>query len=405
MIQVLLALALQQYDHGNPSADEQFVLEMINRARANPGTEQARLLSIYGPSGTGLLPSGWTLSEGISPAPPNPVPAQPPLAFNKDLIASARGHTQDMWTRDYFDHFYPPGTMPPTSTSDPQGRMIAAGYVFTPAWRYGENIASADPSSAGGLEDLLMMDQGEPGRGHRVNLLDIGSSTPFCEIGIGYSDFGGDETNVFRCTITQDFAQSTGSGPYLVGVVYWDQNGNGAYDQGEGLGGVTITVSGITNYAVTSSSGGYAIPIPSSGTVTVTATGLNLPGVLNQTGVVLSGQNVKVDFKITAAGTNGLPNYWTANYPTASNPAADTDGDTFTNLQEFYGGSDPTSAASTPVSLPPSNPPSSPPGSSGSSGTKGKSGCGSTGLEGAILLWLARALRPRPRTRPRVRTL
>jgi hypothetical protein len=403
MIHALLLLAAaQQYDHGNPTADEQFVLEMINRARANPGAEQARILTAYPPGSPGGVPTGWTLQEGISPTPPTPIPVQPPLAFNASLIASARGHTLDMWNRDYFDHFYPPGTMPPVSTSDPLSRMMAAGYVFSGGGTEGENIASADPSSAAGLEDLLIIDTLEPGRGHRINLLDIGSASPFREIGMGYLDSGGDQSKVFRNTLTQDFARSNNSGPFLVGVVYWDQNGNGSYDQGEGLGGVTITVSGITNFAITSSSGGYAIPVPTSGTVTVTATGLNLPSTITATGVVLGPENVKVDFKITAAGTNGLPNYWIAKYPTASNPSADTDGDGYSNLAEFLGGSDPTSGASVPVPLPVAPSPLPPP-ASGSSGGGGKSGCGWTGLEGMLVLSLAALARRRTRLPRRVR--
>ena len=63
------------------------------------------------------------------------------------------------------------------------------------------------------------------------------------------------------------------AGPFLLGVVYNDVNHNNFYDIGEGIGGVTITPSSGGYYAVSSSSGGYAIPIGTSGTIMVTASG------------------------------------------------------------------------------------------------------------------------------------
>ena len=59
---------------------------------------------------------------------------------------------------------------------------------------------------------------------------------------------------------------------FVTGVVYQDANGNGIYDAGEGLGGATVRIGGGGYYAVSSASGGYAIPVPAnSGDLTVTA--------------------------------------------------------------------------------------------------------------------------------------
>src|SRR5438445_349290 len=95
---VLLAsrtAAAQQYDSGDPTADEQRVLEMINRARANPWAEGTRL----GPQG---LPNG-DITEGLV-APDNVIGARPPLAMNKILLGTARAHNLDMYTNNYFAH-------------------------------------------------------------------------------------------------------------------------------------------------------------------------------------------------------------------------------------------------------------------------------------------------------------
>jgi len=398
MIHLVFLFAAQQYDHGNPTNEEQLILEIINRARANPRgaapNEETRLQTTY-PSGSPTgVPAGWTLLTGLPGGTVvNPVP---PLAFNSSLITSARGHSLDMWTKNYFDHFFPAGTIPPASTSTPQSRMLAAGYSFTGSWGLGENISSADPGDPTYLEDILMIDDSYPGAGHRVNLLDIGHASPYREIGLGYIDMGASKSNILRCVLTEDFARSDTGAKFIVGVVYWDLDGDGFYTPGEGLGGVTITVSaGTTFTAVTSSSGGYAIPFTGTGAVTVTATGLNLVGGSASAPVTLGAVNVKVDFAISTAAmpkgaSNVMPTFWETAYGT--NPNSDADGDTFTNLEEFLGGSDPTLAGSTPVPSPPPPPP--PSGGGGGGGGKG-GGCGLTGLEGALVLGLAAAIRRR----------
>ena len=229
-----LPAAAQQYDHGNPTAAEQLVLEIINRARTDPIAEGARLKLLYPAD----FPSG-DITEGLTPSEAALVMVRPPLAFNSALIAAARAHSSDMYARDYFSHF----TL--GSGLSPSQRMTAAGYVFNPPSSSGENISSSDPGSPAYVEDILMIDKNYPGRGHRKNLLHIYSSPTFREIGLGYYDFGlgSSKTNVYRHVITQDFARSASSGPYIVGVVYDDLDGDQFYDIGEGLAGVTITPS------------------------------------------------------------------------------------------------------------------------------------------------------------------
>jgi len=78
---------------------------------------------------------------------------------------------------------------------------------------------------------------------------------------------------------------------FVTGVAYTDQDRDGDYTDGEGLGKLKITLSTGEWFAVTSTSGGYSIPVrPNSGTVTVTAEGFE-PFTVN-VGTV----NVKADF-------------------------------------------------------------------------------------------------------------
>ena len=262
------------YDSGSPTAAEQLVLEYVNRARSNPIAEGQRL--------------GIDIHEGLSN--PNFVGPRPPLTMNRGLLSIAEAHTRDMYNLNYFSHTDPNGTTP-------FDRMTHAGYNYLLA---GENMAAGVDQSAADLEDFMMIDSGTPGRPHRVNLLDLQNPYPcgsppcvYTEIGIGYFGTGATNGEGLNSLITEDFG-ATSTGPFLLGVVYNDINGNNFYDIGEGIGGVTITTSNGGYYAVSSSSGGYAIPIAMSGTITVTATGPGF-GPISRT-VTLTGTNLKVDF-------------------------------------------------------------------------------------------------------------
>ena len=269
---------LVRYDSGNPTPDEQLVLEYINRARANPIAEGQRL--------------GIDIHEGLQD--PSLVGPRPPLAMNKLLLNIAEAHSEDMYNGNYFSHTDPNGTTP-------FDRFTNVGYDYV---RAGENMAASTGSTAAELEDFMMVDSGTAGRPHRVNLLDLINanpcSTPPCvyyEVGIEYYA-GATSNSIGSDFITEDFGAALNTGPFLLGVVYNDVNSNNFYDIGEGIGGVTITPSSGGYYAVSSSSGGYAIPIGTSGTITVTA---SVPGFgpITRT-VTLTGANVKLDFTVSA---------------------------------------------------------------------------------------------------------
>ncbi|HYF49172.1 MAG TPA: CAP domain-containing protein [Planctomycetota bacterium] len=320
----------QQWDAGDPTAAEQHVLEIINRARANPTAEGTRL--------------GIDIKEGLTASEQALVGVRPPLAMNKALLAAARAHSQDMWTRSFFAHNNPDGKSPFT-------RMTDAGYSWTLA---GENIATGSAHTPAQLEDLLMIDAGVPGRGHRINLLDIRSGSFFREVGIGVFDGASPNGMGFKNFLTQDFGTQS-VGPFVVGVVYNDANKNGFYDIGEGLAGVNVSPDTGTHFAVTSTSGGYAFPVATSGSITITASGGPLTSAVTQT-VALAGSNVKVDFTPTGVvpggGTpgGGTPGGGTPGGGTfTSKSKTDTDGDGFPDEMEVAMGTSPTSATSTPL--------------------------------------------------------
>lgn len=385
----LLGVALQQWDAGDPTPDEQLVLELINRARANPTAEGTRLAG-FSPIG---LPGG-DIKEGL--ANPGLVGPRPPLAMNKNLLATARAHSQDMHDRDYFAH---DTQSPPTQTWNQ--RINAGGYSGS----LGENIAASSSGTASFLEDFLMVDWsfdqngnpvGYPNRGHRVNLLDVSSGgSPFREIGVGYCL--GAAKSGFKDFLTEDFGRNA-NGPFVVGVVYNDTNGNGFYNLGEGVKDVTVRVSGVAGvFAVTTLAGGYAFPANTSGgTITLEFTGgpfgLNVYSKAVAPG--FPGENVKVDFKLSEAAIadtdgDGLPDDWeNAHFGNLSrNGNDDFDNDGFSDREEFNAGTDPKDDKSVPTGGGPS------PGGGTDGG--GGGGCGLTGLESLLLLGLLRLRRRR----------
>ena len=265
----------QAYSHGNPSNVEQLMLELINASRADP--EGAAMYY------------GIDLNDGLSPGTISSSP-KPPLAFNPALISAARSHSQWMLDTDTFSHTGQDG-------SSPYDRMAAAGYVFSGSWSWGENIGLSGTTGSLNveyharniIEGLFLSSE------HRMNTL----SENFEEICIGGLTGTFEKYNALM--VTEKFARSASTpSPMLVGVVYEDLNDNSLYDIGEGLRGITITLEQGSYYAVTSGSGGYAVPFPDAekGLLRVTASGgVLLQPVTKQ--IDLTGNNVKLDFIVS----------------------------------------------------------------------------------------------------------
>ena len=101
----------------NLTALEQLSLERVNRARLKPLAEAAL--------------NGISLNESVPAAELISTTPKQAVATNATLTQTARDHSQDMLTRNYFEHNTPEGITP-------FQRMQAAGYLFYAA---GENLA------------------------------------------------------------------------------------------------------------------------------------------------------------------------------------------------------------------------------------------------------------------------
>jgi hypothetical protein len=315
------AIAQVQYSIGNPTNEQQYMLELINRARANGGAEAARL---------GL--------SGLQEGPPN-INGQSftiantaqPLSWNPLLINCAQNRAKFL---NDSDQFFVTGSNPHTfpGNTDPEQRINAAGYPMNLGQEYNgprttsgffpgpENVAEnisfgSGPFTGAKLiatilsqHNELFTDQTVSGRGHRMTTM----LTYWREIGIGNSagtDVGPDGQGTVRTWdslyTVQNFGTQTNSTPFITGVVYQDTNGNGFYDPGEGIGGIRVVVTGSNFFSVTSASGGYSVPVPGNGNYTVTFSGGVFPTTQKATSVT-GLLNAKVDL---VAPVSGAPTY------------------------------------------------------------------------------------------------
>lgn len=291
-------MAQTLYSHGEPTDAEQYTLELINRARANPKDEGIRLMDTPDAEVQQAY-SYWKINKAATKAAFAGYPARPPLAFNAKLIAAARTHSADMRDKNFQDHT---GSNGSTMSS----RITQAGY--TGASYMGENVSAYSRSLWYG-HCGFNVDWGEQNQielGHRKNIMNF-ENYVFKEIGVGiyFRPPSGQQTGPY--IITHDFGLRGET--FLLGVVYKDNNNNNFYDPGEGLPNIKITPSKGNYYAVTSASGGYAIPVTGvSGAISITAEGTGLGQIITKN-ATLGGSNVKVDF------TSALPGQVSLNYP------------------------------------------------------------------------------------------
>ena len=216
------------------TANEQYFLELVNRARLDPAAEAARY--------------GIDLNAGLAPGTLNGT-AKQVLAPDALLDLAAEAHSAWMLQADVFSHTGANGT-------DPGQRMTGAGYAFSGSWTWGENIAWA--GTTGSLDLASAVDGHHRGlflsAGHRENILN-GS---FREIGIAQEagSFTAGANTYTASMATQDFALS-GTAVFLTGVVYRDTDHNDFYTIGEGVAGAGFTIAGAT--ALSQAAGGYAL--------------------------------------------------------------------------------------------------------------------------------------------------
>jgi hypothetical protein len=217
------------------------------------------------------------------------------LSFNASLNTAAELHTQDMYNNQFQGHNSsnnPPAPfLPGYSLSQ---RFDAVGYepAATGIISSRENVYSYSKSVEFGHAGFDV-DWGNNPAGHRIAIHD----GYLQEVGIGV--INGTNGTVGPQLVTQDFGRPDNAFAFITGVVYQDLNANNFYDIGEGRSGIRVDVAGSVNYAISTASGGYSVPITANGVHNVSFTGGGYAN-FSTTANVLNGANVKVDYKVTA---------------------------------------------------------------------------------------------------------
>lgn len=245
-----------------PSDLEQYMVELVNRARLNPAAEAQR-------QGTGLGDTSAAVREVLAVVAP--------------LDSAAQLQSDQIISMDFFAHTNP------FTGSTPSSRARDAGYGAGA----GENIAIWGGSGSASRATETQISQHHTqfwnSIGHRENFL----RANYSEIGIAqtigaHNDYGSNTS-----AVTQMFGDRGLT--YLTGVVIDDADRDRFYDVGEGQGGVRITAFNSQNVAATSTwaAGGYSLALE-PGKYTVVFEGGELDGRVEKT-VTIRSSNVKLD--------------------------------------------------------------------------------------------------------------
>lgn len=275
-----------------PTPFEQEMLELVNRARANPAGEFDALI-VNAATQTGVTAEitaalrYFNVDLALFKSQIAGLAAVNPLAWNNALGQVARTHSAGMIAADSQTHFLPGEASLAT-------RASLAGYQNMS--RYGENIFAYTEDPVQGQAGFFIDWGIGPGgmqspAGHRNNILNAGMT----EVGIGAIADSSSATQVGPWVVTQDFASRTDYAAQLVGVVIDDADADAFYDAGEGQGGITVTAVGTMGRFTTTTwaAGGYQMVL-APGSYTVTFSGGALDGTIVKT-INFGTANLKLD--------------------------------------------------------------------------------------------------------------
>ncbi|NEX46607.1 CAP domain-containing protein [Pseudotabrizicola algicola] len=275
-----------------PTAFEQELLELANRARANPAGEFDELVldaanRVGITRDVSMALAFFKVDMGVLRSQLNSYAPVAPLAWNGALAVAAEAHSALVIQFDTQSHRLP-------GEAGLLERIRAAGYSNIAAVAENVFAYARDPvyAHAGFYIDWGNSPTGiQQPAGHRDAIL----NRNYQEVGMGVLSENDPATRVGPYIVTQNFGARRDYVQQLVGVVFDDADGDRFYDAGEGLGGIGVTVAGSQgSYSTTTwASGGYQLALP-AGTYTVTFAGGSLPGVHSQQ-ITIGTENVKLD--------------------------------------------------------------------------------------------------------------
>jgi uncharacterized protein YkwD len=279
-----------------PTADQQYMLSLINMARTNPTATVSWLRSHIDVNDNATMTHYGVNLDSELTAIGNSTPVQP-LAWNDTLASTATYQSQYESDHQVQTHQGP-------GEAGLEDRLHAAGYTNQVvdgenSYAYAQNVEHAMKA--------FLIDWGVSDKGHRGNLLQPNTETAntYNEVGIGIVATPSG-SSVGPNVITQDFGRRADSKAQVVGVVYNDNNGDNIYTPGEGRGGMTVEVDDASTgrqvaRTKTWDSGGYQVPL-GRGSYTVKVLDVNGNAVQHkQVTIDLDNKNVGADFNLNLA--------------------------------------------------------------------------------------------------------
>ena len=285
-----------------PSAFEQEMLELINRARLNPAGEFDAIIknAATGEAFSAEVTNAirfFNVDLALFKTQMAAFAPVAPLAWSDALDNAATTHSNLMIQNDSQSHQLP-------GEAGLLDRIQAAGYNGLSA--VAENVFAFTETVGYGHAGFIIDWGNGPGgmqepAGHRISIL----SDRYTEIGIGAVSEDNAATNVGPHVVTQNFGNRFNYESQLLGVTFRDKDADSFYDAGEGLGGVTVTATGVggTFTTTTWDAGGYQMVVP-AGNYTVTFSGGGLAAPVTKTATVAQA-NVKLDAMDGTGGTGG----------------------------------------------------------------------------------------------------
>lgn len=277
--------------------EEQVLVERINVARANPSDEVFRLFNLPDADAQGAY-QGFGVDFSLFAADMAARPVVPPLTPQPQLTAAARRHSRyqlDNAVQSHDEVDFATGTV----LNGIADRVNAEGYPWTTlresVFAFAVNMEHAHAGFEVDWGDGPGGQQSPPGHrdsNHDPDVTEIGAGVL---AGTRTQTHGTNVTTVGPRVVTLDFGAPSPRQNYVTGVAYYDLDGDGLYDEGEGLPDVRVDVGGAAYFARTTIAGGYGVPV-ADGPRTVTFSGTSLAPVTRTVNV--AGASVKVDLAL-----------------------------------------------------------------------------------------------------------
>jgi hypothetical protein len=286
-------------DGKDPDAGEQKMLWFMNRARTDPVAEGNWLASITAPD-VAYARSYFGVDLDALRSAFAALEAKPPAAFDIRLHDASVLHSEELIARDSQDHNGQFDKVYASGFSCNGGRASVFSYTRSPL--HGHAALNIDWGS--GTPDGM---QSPPG--HRQAIMGVWSSSGsgLTNVGLALVPVLNQALRVGPIVFSGAYCQA-GPGDYnrfIVGTVWDDLDLDDEYDEGEGLANVMVAPDHGTYFAITGDAGGYAIPVTSSGSYSVTFSGGELNSAQIVREAVVGSGSLLLDVKLSGQDSDG----------------------------------------------------------------------------------------------------